>query len=443
MSQDFLIIDGADLIDGSGALPIKNATIVMEGNRILYAGPKSDRFDTVIAQRWHLPGKTIVPGLIEAHTHAAFDGDMRAYVKNGVTTIRFAGLDQNRVVRLDKRIQDGEIPGPRILSCGPMIDQTPSAYPEWSVEVATPEEASATAERLIADYDLHSLILTQRVTLPVMRAVIDVAHRHERSVVAQTWAVDGREAANLNIDELHTSSRVCASRSYPKERVLQYTSIASRLALTSRLWASLDWDLTQPIIDAMIEHGVIYCGMQVITQYQVGEGIDELESDSDFHALFSVAEKETFRMFAQRLQGTWTEEDLKFGRVANSQRAEWLKRYRAAGGSLIAGTDMQFGGIMLHRELKNLEALGLSRLEVITAATGGCARALRLDSKLGLIREGRLADFVVLNRDPLSDLAALRDISCVVKESMAIWTDGGNTSSPHNLPRRLAVQHGA
>jgi adenine deaminase len=94
MSENCLIIEGADLIDGSGSLPIKDATIVLEENRIVYAGPKTDRFNTFAARHWSLLGKTIVPGLIEAHTHAAFDGDMRAYVKNGVTTIRFAGLDQ-------------------------------------------------------------------------------------------------------------------------------------------------------------------------------------------------------------------------------------------------------------------------------------------------------------------------------------------------------------
>ncbi len=85
---------------------------------------------------------------------------------------------------------------------------------------------------------------------------------------------------------------------------------------------------------------------------------------------------------------------------------------------------MQFGGIMLHRELKNLEALGMTRLQVIMAATGGAARALRLDSELGLISEGRFADLSVLYSDPLKDLSALRDIACVMKGGAVMWTDG-------------------
>jgi Amidohydrolase family len=257
-----------------------------------------------------------------------------------------------------------------------------------------------------------------------MRAVIAVGHAHGRPVVGQTWAIDGREAAELGIDELHTSSRVYASSSYPTERLLRYTSIADRLALASRAWASIDWEATRPIMEAMVERSVTYCGMQVITQFQVGEGIAELEADADFAALFGKAERQAFLDFTRRLQGSWTPEDLHYGRLANDQRMEWMRRFRALGGVLLAGTDMQFGGIMLHRELRNLEALGMSRLEIIAAATGGCARALRMERKLGTVREGLRADLVVLRSDPLRDLGALRDIACVLKDGAVVWTNG-------------------
>jgi hypothetical protein len=73
-------------------------------------------------------GKTIVPGLIDLHNHSTFDADMRAYLKNGVTSIRFAGLNQDAVVRLRDRIERREVPGPRIFSCGPMLDKTCPFY---------------------------------------------------------------------------------------------------------------------------------------------------------------------------------------------------------------------------------------------------------------------------------------------------------------------------
>lgn len=417
-----LLLEGAVLIDGTGAPAVADSMLLIEGNRIAYAGPRTDRFDGRPVERWALAGKTIVPGLIEAHTHAAFDADMRAYVKNGVTTIRFAGLDQGDVERLRRRVDAGEIAGPRILSCGPMIDQPPVAYPEWSVPVRTPEEAVAAADKLIRDHGVEALIVTQRITAPVMRAVIETAHDRGRPVVGQIWAVDGGAAAALRIDELHTSSRVCASRSYPPDRLLRYDSIADRLALTSRLWATIDWEATQRIMDAMIENGVSYCGMQVISQHQVGDGAAELEADPDFTALFGETERRAFFDFSRRLTGSWSREDLESAKAANDMRMEWMRRYRALGGTLLAGTDMQFGGIMLHRELRNLETIGLSANEVIAAATGGNARALGIGARLGALREGLLADLVVLNGDPRRNLRSLRDIDRVLKDGKAVWS---------------------
>ncbi|MFO0992789.1 MAG: amidohydrolase family protein [Hyphomicrobiales bacterium] len=424
MSDRRLIIHGAALIDGSGAQPISDSTIVVDGERITYAGRRTIEYDRPGASSRNAEGKTIIPGLIEAHTHAAFDADMRCYLKNGITSIRFAGLNQDHVAQLSARITAGEVTGPHILSCGPMIDQAPPAYPEWSVTVSNTAEATDLADRLIAKYDLDALIVTQRVTAPVMGAIIDASHARGCPVVGQIWAIDGEEAAELGIDELHTSSRVYRSRAYPAERLVNYSSIPERLALTSRAWASLDWDLTLPIMGRMVEKQVKYCGMQVITQYQTGEGVDFLENDGDFLSLFGEDERLAFHEFTRRLQGGWSSEDLDYARRANDKRMEWMRRFRELGGVLLAGTDMQFGGIMLHRELLNLEKIGLSRLEVIATATSVNATALGIEAVAGIIRPGFRADVVVLNRDPLSDISALRDIDLVVKAGNIV-VDGG------------------
>ncbi len=424
MPDSITILEGATLIDGTGGPVIHDAMLVIDGDSITYAGPRTDNFEKLRTNRRKIVGKFLIPGLIEAHTHAAFESDMMAYIKNGITTVRFAGLDQMTESRLKHVIVATGLLSPRILSCGPMIDQSPAAYPEWSYAVENPTHAAIVAESLIVEQNLHSLIVTQRVTLPVMRAVIDTAHRHGRSVVGQTWAVDGKEAANLGIDELHTSSRVYASSKYSPEQLLKYTSIPERLALASRAWASIDWDATESIIEAMIDCRVSYCPMHVITQFQVGQGVAELEADADFLNLFGERERVLFKEFNERLQGSWTDEDLKYARVANDRRLEWIERFHKMGGVLLAGTDMQFGGIMLHRELRNLEAVGLSRLQVITAATGSCAKALHVEKEFGTLQKGLSADLVILNSDPIVDLAALRDINCVYRGGKVMWSSG-------------------
>ena len=421
-----VLLDGAQLIDGTGGPPVADSMVLIEGQRIVYAGERTGRFDDDPASRVPLAGKTLIPGLIEAHTHACFDADMVAYVKNGITTIRFAGLDQGDVIELRERVERGTLTGPRILSCGPMIDLPPVAYPEWSVAVETPGEAASAAERLIVEDAVEYLILTQRVTAPVMRAVVEAAHDLGRTVVTQSWALDGREVAELGIDEVHNTSRIFISQAYPAARLVSYASIAERLALTGRGWATIDWDATTPLMEAMIERGVPYCGMHVIAQFLVGEGVPELEADSDFTDIFGEAERTAFRDFVQRLSGMWTAEDADWWKRANEARMEWMRRFRAMGGQLLVGTDTQFSGIMLHRELANIAALGASPLEVIAMASGGNAHAMRLE-ELGTIEAGKRADIVVLNRDPLADLGALRDIETVFRDGVALWRQPGET----------------
>jgi imidazolonepropionase-like amidohydrolase len=79
-----------------------------------------------------------------------------------------------------------------------------------------------------------------------------------------------------------------------------------------------------------------------------------------------------------------------------------------------------FGGIMLHHELANLEALGVSPLQVITAATSACGRALRLDHEIGFVKRGLKADRVVFERRPLQDLNALKEIDRVWKNGAIV-----------------------
>lgn len=187
---------------------------------------------------------------------------------------------------------------------------------------------------------------------------------------------------------------------------MRYTSISERLALATRAWASIDWKATDAIIEEMIRYQVCYCGMAVITKFQVGEDVAELEADADYHSLFGLSERNAFRDFSRCLQGNWTRRDLDYACIANDSCIEWLRRFRDMGGVLLAGTDMQFGGIMLHRELCNLEPVGMPPLEVITAATGGSAKALHVETEFGLLCYGLSADLVLLNRDPLQNLTA-------------------------------------
>src|SRR5581483_3297502 len=252
------LITGATLIDGSGAPPVADAAVLIEGQRIAYAGPRAGLGDRQAARTLDARGKFVVPALIDPHTHWFFDADMRAYLKNGITSIRYAGVRQTDVDLLRSRIASGDIPGPRVFSCGPMLDGSPPSWPDWSVVLASPEEAAATARRLLTEERIESLLVVQQITPALLRPILEVAHELGRPVFGQIWHTDAKQAAELGIDQLDNTSRIFASRAYSPERLMGYSTVGERLALFTRAWSNVDWELTQPMIEAMVARGVAY-----------------------------------------------------------------------------------------------------------------------------------------------------------------------------------------
>jgi hypothetical protein len=293
-----LLIAGATLIDGSGAQPVWDAAVLTSGERIRYAGPSDGLPDARVDRVLDASGKFVVPGLIDLHTHSTFDADMQTYLKNGVTSIRFAGVSQAAVVAVRERTQRGEVTGPRIFSCGPMLDKSAPAYPQWTSTVNTPSEADRTARRLLSHDRVEALLVAQQITRDLLEPVVLAAHEFGRPVVGQVWATDGAQAARIGIDQLDNTSRIFASREYPTQRLLAYRTVAERLALLGRGWAAVDWDLTRTIIDAMVEHNVVHCPTLVVTQAQAQTITAELKSDWDYQTEFGAAEYQTWATFS-------------------------------------------------------------------------------------------------------------------------------------------------
>src|SRR4051812_47175061 len=165
-----LLLEHVTVIDGTGAPPVPDAAVLIEGDTLAYVGPQAGLPARPVDRALDGTGKTALPGLIDLHQHSTFDADLHAYSLRGVTSIRYAGLNQETVVTLRTRVERGEIPGPRIFSCGPMLDGAPPAYPQWTQVVETPEDAAREAGRLIRVEGVDALIATQRITPDVLRA---------------------------------------------------------------------------------------------------------------------------------------------------------------------------------------------------------------------------------------------------------------------------------
>src|SRR5947207_7041259 len=194
-----------------------------------------------------------------------------------------------------------------MCSCGPMLDGDPPAYPEWSSVVETAAAARREVERLVREEGVDALIATQRITPEVLGAIVAAAHALDRPVTGQVHYADGRQAAEAGIDGLENTARIYASRAYPPERLMRYASIAERLALVGRAWATIDWELTAPIQEAMARAGVRYCPTFVVTLSNLGELDARLEADP-LYALYGAAERGTWAAFRARISREWRAE---------------------------------------------------------------------------------------------------------------------------------------
>jgi len=409
-----LLLRGATVIDGTGAAARARTSVLIDGDRIAAVGPEADAAGAADADVLDLAGHSIVPGLIDLHVHSSFPSEMANYVTHGVTSIRFAGIDLAAWRTIAARVAADDPVGPRLFNLGPMLDRRPPSWPMWSQPIDSPDEARAAAEALLDEEATDGLIAVQQITPADLREIVAAAHDRDRPVVGQLWHTDAGEAAAIGIDEVDNTARIAVSRTYQGERLFAYRSVADRMAILSGLWLSVDWDETQRLMEAMVRHGVAYGPTFVVMEQEIGLHSDVLEDDPAFRTLFGAAEHEAWRVFVDRVIGGWGPAEYDTWLRSLDARREWIRRFHAMGGQIVVGTDMPFGGMAIHRELAILHECGLSTLEVIAAATGEAARVMRVPD-IGTIEAGKLADLLVVDGDPVADLAALRRISLVLR----------------------------
>jgi len=405
---------------GRAARWVLRSVLVFDGQRAL-PGPHDvvvsrDRIEQVVpsqpASFGDVPavpgdGSWILPGLIDTHVHSTFRSEMTCYLRNGVTSIRYAGNRPSDVAGLRKANAENGRPAPRIFSCGPMIDGTPPSYPESSEVVDTPSEGRRIVRRLLSE-GVDSLLAVQHVGADVLGAIVEEGHAAGVPVFGQLWRVDAAEAARIGIDQLDNTSRIFASRELPEAELGKSRPVAERIAVWRRGWATVDWDATRPLMASMVERGVAYCPTYIrgLSAAGVGPGTEEgLLADRDAE-LFGEEELAAWRgRLGRGLRGGDDTED--WTRALDAL-VRWIDEFQSMGGTIVAGTDAQFGGILLHEELRLLRDAGLGADDALAAATGAAGAALGRPGELGCIRPGAIADLVQITADPRQEPGAIR-----------------------------------
>src|SRR6185503_18284976 len=200
-----LALEGATLIDGSGGEPKRDAIIIIRNGHIEQVAQVNQIQVPRGAERINLAGKTIIPGLIDAHAHVERWAAGR-YVAWGVTTVRDLHGTTADVLGLKNSFNLGSVMGPRMFVAGAMIDGTPTTYPN-ATGVGTGDQARrAVDQHAVAGVDY--LKIYTKITPTLLRPLLDEAEKLRLPVAAHLGKTDALTAARAGVISIEHISGV-------------------------------------------------------------------------------------------------------------------------------------------------------------------------------------------------------------------------------------------
>jgi imidazolonepropionase-like amidohydrolase len=428
--SDAIVLEGVTLIDGSGGPPVLDAVIVIRAGHIESVARVNEialpRGATVL----NLLGKTVIPGLIDVHAHVTEWTGPR-FLAWGVTTVRDLSDDSATAYTVKRRFNDGSALGPRVFTSGGVIDGRPAAAAAAEA-VSTPDEGRRAVDRRAVSAADWLKVYTG-VTPDVLAAILDEATSFRLPTAAHLGRIDALTAARAGVASVeHLSGVVAAAVADPAAIGRAWDDPAAARRVEARAWAQLDSARLAAVAGALAETHVSIVPT-LVANAALARLADTAFIERRAMADVPAAAAEVRDAAAFRARLGWTPADGLLFAAARPAQALFLREFRKAGGLMGAGSNaaspLLVPGFSLHEELALLVDAGFAPLSTIATATRRNAQLLRADS-LGWIAPGKVADLVILNARPDSNILATRDIHLVVSRGRLIDPDSLRAAWP-------------
>ena len=436
VSSPRVVLAHVRIIDGTGAAPVADRNITIEGGRITAISPGADQAPSDGTVILDLRGYSVMPGIVGMHNHLfdltfpnpaadnsydrpAFFGQMtfsapRLYLANGVTTMRTAGsIEPFTDIPLKHAFDTGRVPGPHLDVTGPYLDG-PNGSSLQMLELSGPDDARQTVA-FWADRGVTSFKAYAHITREELRAAVTEAHKRGLKVTGHLCSVTYEEAIEIGIDNLEHGFQANTGLD-PDKQPDTCSATQGDYTLEHMLPGSAE---ANRLIAALVGHHVAITSTlpglaATVARESSADGGPPLRP-AVLEAM-SPSARQAYRYWRDRPRSPQSKAAILLRRDMDLQRA-----FVAAGGLLIAGPDpVGVGGLLPgfgdQREIELLVEAGFTPVEAIRIATLNGATFLGRQDRIGSIAVGKNADLVVVKGDPATRIADIENVEIVFKD---------------------------
>jgi imidazolonepropionase-like amidohydrolase len=411
------------VIDGTGAAPVENQTIVIDHGKIAAAGPAGTTATPAGAQTLDLSGATVIPGMVGLHEHLFYPSGggipmynemafsfPRLYLASGITAARTGGsLEPYTDLNVKRLIDSGRMPGPKMFITGPYLEGKGSFAAQMH-ELSGPEDAVRTVDYWAAE-GVTSFKAYMNITHAELQVAVDEAHKLGIKVTGHLCSIGFREAAAIGIDNLEHGLLV-DTEFHPGKQPDQCPPQATTRAEMAKL--DINGAPVRETIADLVRHHVA-----ITSTLSVFEAFDGSRPPLESRFLDVTSPEAAISYLSSRARAPGGEDSPALADLRKELEFEYA--FVKAGGLLVFGCDPTGnGGAMAgFGDQRNLELLvegGFTPVQAIQIATSNGAKLLGEENHFGSIAAGKAADLVVIDGNPAARITDIRKIRLVFKD---------------------------
>ncbi|MFQ6116257.1 MAG: amidohydrolase family protein, partial [bacterium] len=454
-------IVGGTLVNPDGPTPIENSVILLQGPRIVKVGKFGEIQVPEDAELVNAEGKWIIPGLIDAHVHFFQSGGL--YTRpDGIDLRKYVPYEKQELAQIRERLPDTFA---RYLRCG-ITSVVDVGGPFWNFEVREKSQKSDLAPRVAVAGPLVSTYQPEALTTedpPIIKvnSVEEARSLVQRQVekkadLIKIWYIvrqgqkpeDHLPLVRATIEESHKHGIRVAVHATGLETARSAVRAGAEVLVHSVLDKKVDEDFIQLLKDNHVIYTptlVVFEGYPEVFSQQIKLTAPEQEIANPYivSTLFDLRELPPDDIPKRILDRMRNPEPIS----PNPIMLKNLKILQDAGVTIAVGTDAgnigTLHGPAIFREFELMTEAGLSPEQILAAATIGGAKVMGQQEHLGTIKEGKLADMVILNSDPLLDIQNTSDIHLVIKNGNIYQPKQIITKTPEDIVQQQVNAYNA